>query len=99
MIDHPRLPQDPDILMAATLFLMTQYAIQRRSVIADAIVHHIEQLRCCEGDLPPRLRMALPRLQQQWRERICSPGADRHQPAGRPRQGVVVPFSAGVRRP
>jgi hypothetical protein len=96
MIDQPHLPQDPDILMAATLFLMTQYAVQRRRVIADAIVHHIEQLRRCESDLPPRLQRALPRLQQQWSERFCSTGADHGQPTDDSRrgQGVVVPFRA-----
>jgi hypothetical protein len=96
MIDQPRLPQDPDILIAATLFLMTQYAVQRRGVIADAIVHHIEQLRRCESDLPPRLQRALPRLQQQWSERFCSTGADQGPPSGRSRagHGVVVPFRA-----
>ena len=99
MIDQPHLPQDPDILLAATLFLMTQYALQRRSVIADAIVHHIEQLRRCESDLPPRLQRALPRLQQQWSERFCSTGADHGLSTGRSRhaQGVVIPFRA--RRP
>lgn len=93
MIDQTRLPQDPDILMAATLFLMTQFAIQRRAVIADAVVHHLEQLRRCEADLPPRLRTALPRLQEQWTERFCS-GSRTGAWAGSARGGVVVPFRA-----
>lgn len=96
MIDQPRLPRDPDILMAATLFLMTQFAIQRRTPIADAVVHHLEQLRRCDVDLPPRLRMALPRLQEQWMERFCSGRLD--PPASLPRRGIVIPFRASPRR-
>ncbi len=98
MIDRPQLPQDPGILIAATLFLMTQFAIQRRAVIADAVVHHLEQLRDCEADLPRRLRTALSRLQEQWSERLCSGGAA-GAPAGTVRCGVVVPFRANIGRP
>jgi hypothetical protein len=98
MNDQPRLPQDPDILMAATLFLMTQFAIQRRAVIADAVVDHLEQLRRCEADLPPRLRTALPRLQEQWTERFRS-GSRSGARAGSAGRGVVVPFRANSGRP
>lgn len=96
MIDQPRLPQDPDILMAATLFLMTQFAIQRRTPIADAVVDHLEQLLRCDVDLPLRLRMALPRLQEQWMARFGSGRVD--PPAGPARRGTVIPFRARPRR-
>ncbi len=96
MSDQPRLPQDPDILMAATLFLMTQFAIQRRMVIADAVVEHLDHLRRCNCDLPPRLRAALPRLHQQWLERFGSGRTDPH--ASPARRGIVIPFSAKARR-
>ncbi|MCG3144842.1 MAG: hypothetical protein HONDAALG_02319 [Gammaproteobacteria bacterium] len=96
MSDQPRLPQDPDILMAATLFLMTQYAIQRRAAIAEAIVEHLEQLRRRDVDLPPRLRAAVPRLHQQWLERFGSGRID--PPASPAPRGIVVPFSAKARR-
>jgi hypothetical protein len=86
----PEPPRNPDLILAATLFLMTQYALQRRATIARGIVDHLERLMAFTELLSPRLLLALPRLRDQW---MTVAGEQRRGPAG----GVVVPFRAAKR--
>jgi hypothetical protein len=96
MHNNPQLPRNPDLLLAATLFLMTQYALQRRSAIAQAVADHFERLMDCAADLPPRLVLALPRLHQQWLAHFASPHGT--SPTVNRAPCVVVPFRAVERR-
>ena len=96
MHNDPRLPQNPDLLLTATFFLMTQYALQRRPVIAQAVADHFERLMDCAPDLPPRLLLALPRLHGQWLKHFASPRGTSPPVNGVP--CVVVPFRAAERR-
>lgn len=90
MHDEPHLPGNPDLLLAATFFLMTQYALQRRPAVANAVVEHMERLMECAGDLPPRLMLALPRLRDQWHENFARGG--RVPEVLQPARSKIIPF-------
>ena len=63
MYDHP----DPDLMLAALLFLLTQFVVQgERPALSLAVVDHLERLNAHLDRLPPRLSGAIPRLLQQW---------------------------------
>jgi hypothetical protein len=90
MASTPEPPQNPDLILAATLFLMTQYALTRRAPIGRGVVDHLKRLMAFTDVLSPRLLLALPGLRDQW----AAVSGDARQRASR---GVVVPFRA-VRR-
>lgn len=57
-----------EVVLAATLFLMTRFQSQRCPCIARAVVEHLDLLaRECNGPLPAWLRSVCAQLQMDWR--------------------------------
>jgi hypothetical protein len=78
-------PVNPDLLLAATLFLMSQHALQPRLSVARAVVDHLDRLMAFTDLLSPRMLLALPRLREHW----CSIG---RLPRPVQAHGNVIPF-------
>lgn len=76
---------NPDLQLAAVLFLLTQYVLQgRRHDIARAVIEHLERLTVHRDRLPPILSRAIPHLSQQWRA-IADEQPPTHWPLNQPR--------------
>jgi hypothetical protein len=72
---------DPDLLLAAVLFLLTRYVLQGgRPELSRAVIDHLGQLAVHRDKLPPILSKAIPRLLQQWRG-ISSEQPPAHTPS------------------
>lgn len=83
-------PPSPDLLLAATLFLMSQHALQPRRTVAQAVVDHLDRLMTCTDLLSARMLLALPRLREHW-----ASVARRPRPV--PASGNVIFFERAVR--
>ena len=66
MSEMPPSPMSAELLMTATLFLMTQFVLQQRGEIAAGVADHFHRLLQVEDGLSPRLRQAIGRLHAQW---------------------------------
>ena len=66
MTGTPDPNQSADLLLTATLFLMTQFVMQQREEIAVGVADHLRRLLAVREDLTPRLGQAITRLQGQW---------------------------------
>ncbi len=67
-------PEQPELAVAALLYLMTRFSIRPCRRKADAIVHHFE-LVAADDRLPSELRRAAGRLETVWRAMTAPPGA------------------------
>ena len=91
---------DPDLLLSALFFLMTQHVVQQgRQALALAIIDHLERLYLRLETLPPKLGRAVPRLLEQWRVIAGSASQVVPVPTDTTASGArVIPFpSRGMR--
>jgi len=84
---------DPELLLAALLFLQTQFARQRRPAIAVAIDDHLRRLEILQNRLAPVIARAVPRLRTQWQTVLAEQLNDARD-AVAAMSATVIPFPA-----
>lgn len=66
-------PDQPELALAALLYLMTRFTIRPCARKAEAIIHHLG-LVGADDRLPPDLRHAARRMDTIWRAMTARPG-------------------------